>query len=461
VNHPIGREDADTIETQSQFVEAFVHECCTDFAYVPKLKQWMSWNGKVWVRECDTGAVQFAVRKFAEEILPEKKGMGKQLRTQSGIKAVVDMAQAHQQLRVDLNLLDTHGFELNTIDGIVDLTTGRLALGGRDRSSYHTKITGCGYSTSTDWRYRERWTKFLDTTFGGDQELIDYMQKLLGYTCIGKVTHHLLPFCHGGGDNGKSVLLETVMKVLGDYAIPAPANFLLAGHSEHQTEIAMLQGARFVLCSEVNQGDRFDEAKVKLLTGGDTLTGRFMRADYQRFTPTHCLFLMGNHLPSIPAGGHAMRRRLRLIPFNHKMPVEEQIQDYADILFSQEGPAILAWMVAGAVAVIRDGLGKPPECVNAATDEYAESEDAISQFISDACYRVTNDFKLPSGQVYRAYAIWCKGNGIPAKAASVFSRELSTNHQIKVGPSNGKRYIWGLKPAGTDQDTTGWYESDD
>ncbi len=208
----------------------------------------------------------------------------------------------------------------------------------------------------------------LHDTFQGEHEaeLIDYMQQLLGCAAIGKVIHHILPFFYGSGANGKSCLLETVSLVFGDYAISAPANFLMAARNEHATEIARLQGARFVVCSEINQGTKFDEAKVKLLTGGDKLTGRFMRADYTDFTPTHTLFLMGNHQPTVGAGGHAFWRRLRLIPFAHQ--VEKKIDGYHQQMFDAEGPAILAWIVAGAVKVINNGLTEP-QCVMAATEE--------------------------------------------------------------------------------------------
>jgi P4 family phage/plasmid primase-like protien len=354
-----------------------------------------------------------------------------------GIRAAVRIAQSDPRMRVDLDLLDTKGFELNTPDGIVDLYTGKL--GPHNRESYHTKLTGAGYDPRGD---AKMWKAFLHTTFEGNQELIDYMQRLLGYATIGKVTHHVLPFFYGAGDNGKSCLLETISLVLGDYAISAPANFLMAGRNDHPTEIARLQGARFVVCSEINQGAKFDEAKVKILTGGDKLTGRFMRADYTDFTPTHTLFLMGNHQPSVADGGHAFWRRLQLIPFEHQVPAEEKIDGYHQQMFDAEGPAILAWMVRGAVDVLETGL-RIPDFVKAATKDYETSEDAIQQFIDECCKRVTADHKLPSGEVYQRYTQWCGSNGLVPKQANVFGRELS-NHKIKVGSSHGKRYVFGL-----------------
>jgi putative DNA primase/helicase len=353
-----------------------------------------------------------------------------------GIRAAVRIAKADPDIRLDLDMLDTNGFELNTPDGIVDLYTGER--GPHNPDSFHTKVIGAGYDSGADC---PKWKALLDTTFQGNQELVDYMQRLLGYTCVGKVTHHILPFFYGAGDNGKTCLLETVSHVLGHYAIAAPANFLMAGRNEHATEIARLQGQRFVVCSEINQGDKFDEAKVKLLTGGDKLTGRFMRADYTDFTPTHTLFLVGNHMPNVSAGGHAFWRRLRLIPFRHR--VEERIDGYDQQLFDEEGPAILAWMVKGAVDVLENGL-LTPESVKAATREYEESEDTIGQFIAECCIRVTTDFKLPSSIVWQRYSQWCKDNGLEPKSNIVFGRELK-NYRVKVGRSHGKNYVYGLQ----------------
>jgi P4 family phage/plasmid primase-like protien len=357
--------------------------------------------------------------------------------SERGIRAAVRIAQSDPDMRTDLDLLDTNGFELNTPDGIVDLYTGKL--GSHNRESFHTRLTGAGYAPAGD---PVKWETFLHSTFRGGNEdaLVAYMQRLLGCAVIGKVIHHILPFFHGKGDNGKSCLLETVSLVLGDYAISAPANFLISGRNEHATEIARLQGARFVVCSEINQGTKFDEAKVKLLTGGDKLSGRFMRADYIDFTPTHTLFLMGNHQPTVGAGGNGFWRRLRLIPFENQ--VENKIDGYHQVMFDAEGPAILGWIVRGAVDVLENGM-TAPDCVLAATQEYELSEDTIGQFIAECCEKVSGTFKLPSGKVYRCYVEWCNANGVSPKQANVFSRELR-NHGVKVGRSHGKSFVYGL-----------------
>jgi phage/plasmid-associated DNA primase len=140
------------------------------------------------------------------------------------------------------------------------------------------------------------------------------------------------------------------------------------------------------------------------------------------------------------AGGHAFWRRLRLIPFEHQ--VENKIDGYHQIMFNAEGSAILAWIVAGAVKVINNGLTEP-QCVMAATEEYQQQEDTIQQFIDECCQRVSGDFKLPSGRVYQRYVEWCRDNGTEPKSNIVFGRELK-NYRVKVGSSHGKRYVYGV-----------------
>ena len=197
-----------------------------------------------------------------------------------------------------------------------------------------------------------------------------------------------------------------ISAILGDYAITAPANFLLAGRDKHETEIARLHGARFVVCSEINHGSKFDEAKVKDLTGGSGLTGRFMHKDFFDFTPSHTLVLVGNHQPEVSAGGKSFWRRLRLIPFLHAIPEKERNEHLAHELADKEGAAILAWVVAGAQSFLATGLADP-EAVTTATEGYAEEEDHVQQFINECCTHVSHEFKQPFGAVYKRYQSWC------------------------------------------------------
>jgi P4 family phage/plasmid primase-like protien len=406
--------------------------------YVPEQRCWVRWDGAQWKRHADDSPALQAARDIARTlpvIAGDKTAVAHKNKTLSknGVLAMIRLAQGDANLQVPLELLDTHGYELNTPNGAVDLRTGQLLP--HDAAKWHTKIAGAPYDPAAD---APRWAAFLDTTFKGNAELIRYMQRLIGYAAIGDVFHHVLPFLFGAGNNGKSVLLDVVRRTLGEYATSAPLNFLLAGTSErHLAEIANLAGARFVTCSEVNQDSKFDEAKIKMLTGGDMVSARFMRQDLFTFKPTHTLFLMGNHQPRVGAGGHSFWRRLRLIPFDHQVQEGELIEHLDQVLFETEGSGILNWIVQGAVSIINEKSSEP-NIVLAATEDYAESEDEIGQFIADCIVIDPDAPPCDSAEVYDTYTTWCNQQRARPKNNRIFGKELS----IRLKPQGvvfGKR----------------------
>jgi P4 family phage/plasmid primase-like protien len=432
------------VHTDKGNAVALVAEYSPRIRFVPEMGKWIHWNGVRWLIDPDTGAIDTAAGQIAIDLpgdSKEDRRHRKHSLSASGINASVRLARSDPAMRVSRDRLDADSWQLNTPSGIVDLRTGEI--GDHRPDAWHTRITGVGYDPDGDC---PRWKEFLDTAFEGDHELIAYVQGLFGYAAIGEVFSHILPFFWGAGHNGKSVLLETIAGVFADYAMSAPANFLLAGRDRHETEIARLAGARLVMCSEINQGTRFDEAKVKLLTGGDTLTGRFMHGNFFDFRPSHTLCLMGNHQPTVGAGGHAFWRRVRLVPFTHQVPVEKRVEGLAEQLVAAEGPAILAWIVAGATTVAAGGL-VTPERVLLATEEYEESEDRIKQFLDDCTTGGGREDRELIGDVYVRYIEWCRTNRVGDPLDSrVFAREIYSTGYGKV-KSNGKRYVAGLRLA--------------
>lgn len=386
--------------------------------------RWYAWDGTVWA-ECPRTAGP--AREYAKRIaraLPEveKKEIDHKKRSLSaiGISAMLTQAASDTRISVTYDQLDANPWELNTPGGIINLRTGELQP--HDPAKLHTRITTCAPDSEAD---PTRWKQFLATTFGGDQPLINYLQRLIGYSTIGTVGAHVLPFCFGSGGNGKGVFLEAPAKVLGGYATTAPAGFLMAKqHPAHETEIARLSGARMVLCSEVNEEDRFDEAKVKQLTGGDTLTARFMHQDHFTFEPTHQLWLMGNHRPNVRSGGRSFWRRLRQIPFEHEVPSDQVVDDLQGILANEHGPAILAWIVEGAVAYAANGLDEPASVI-AATDNYAYDQDTVTRFIDEMCILGGGEnVQIKVAVVRAAYERWCDENGEEAVSAKAFGMSL-------------------------------------
>lgn len=398
--------------------------------YCPQLKRWIEWDGMQWAIQPDRTPATGAVRDIALAINPgpndaAEKSLQRRLLTNAGSKAVIELAQHDRQFQVQRDLLDANGYELNTPTGIVDLRTGKVMP--HDQECWHTKITGCEMSTEP-WVSAPRWQQFLKDTFGGDDSLIRYMRQLFGYAAIGEVTHQIMPFMFGVGANGKSVMLEVVRRVLGDYATVTPGKFLVVGGKEHEADMAKLVGARLVTCSEVNEDSKFDEQRVKDLTGGEKLNGRYLYGQAFDFKPSHTLFLAGNHQPAVTAGGVSMWRRLRLIPFDHVVPEDKRNENLANELFDEEGPAILAWIVGGAKHVVEQGFDEPAS-VKAATSEYAEDEDIINLFIEERLVVGAGAVQTNSSLIYDDYVTWASGT---PKSRQVFGRELSA----RLGPAH-------------------------
>jgi putative DNA primase/helicase len=191
-------------------------------------------------------------------------------------------------------------------------------------------------------------------------------------------------FGFGTGANGKSVLINTISGILGDYHRTAPIETFTASKTErHPTDLAGLRGARLVTAIETEEGRRWDEAKVKALTGGDRIAARFMRQDFFEYLPAFKLMIAGNHKPSLRSVDESIRRRFNLLPFTVTIPPEERDRDLPEKL-KAEWPGILRWMIQGCLEWQRIGLA-PPQVVRDATSAYLEAEDAVGAWIEERC----------------------------------------------------------------------------
>ncbi|MGW0537842.1 phage/plasmid primase, P4 family [Streptomyces sp. NPDC003032] len=417
-----------------------------DIRYVPQRGAWLTWDGHRWAWDEAGRTIEFAralVRGldptvFDEDLQKAAKRHQNGSLSRNKITAMVGLAQSDQRLSVPMTALDAAPRHLNTPGGIVSLADGTTAP--PDPAALHTRSTSLAPDS---FMPTPRWRQFLDDTFGGDPEMLAFVQRLAGYSASADTGTHVFPFLHGPGGNGKSVIMDVLRHLLGDYAAPAPAGFLMAGRQEHSEELARLQGLRLVVASEINPDARFDEAKLKELTGGDTLTARFMHQSFFEFEPTHHLWLMGNHQPRVKSGGDSFWRRLRLIPFQYKVPETKEIEGLADLLVAEEGPGILAWIIQGAVDHFARGL-REPDSVKTATAAYAAEEDHIGRFLEDCCVRgPIAHVRTETGRVRAAYEAWCHSEGEQAMDARTFGRELKARG-IARKPSSGRYFYAGL-----------------
>ncbi|MFB7915390.1 phage/plasmid primase, P4 family [Streptomyces sp. NPDC056061] len=437
--------------------EAFAYLYAREYRHVNGLG-WYKWDAYRWVPD-DHDRVVWAAGDMAKKLArvddqedftasEMKRARGRALST-AGIKAMLAQAQAADGMLLDAALLDADPYALCTPGGIVDLRTG-ISTTPDPLRHLHSRAT----SVAPRQMPVPQWDRFLRDTFGADAEgleMIDFLHLLLGYSITGDVGGQALVFLHGLGKNGKSVLLDTLVKLLGDYADAAPPGFLMAKPFDgHPTDLAELHGRRVIVCSELKAGDRFDEARVKLLTGGDRIKARRMRQDFFSFTPTHKLWLLGNHKPEVGTGGFAFWRRMRLVPFEKVVPDDQKIDNLADVLVNEEGPGILAWLIDGARRYLdgeKDLSG--PERVRLATDAYAETEDHLGRFLKEACV-IEPGLRAEQKTLYLAYQSWCDGE--PEVAKPVSSRTFAARVRETLGmrspsdmaTSNSRKYYPGI-----------------
>jgi putative DNA primase/helicase len=236
------------------------------------------------------------------------------------------------------------------------------------------------------------------------------------------VREHVLAFLYGLGANGKSTALSTLHAMLGDYATPAPRGLLFRARGErHPTELATLHGRRFVTCSEIEDGQAFDEALVKDLTGGDPIECRRMREDFWTFTPTHKLFMAGNHKPTVRGDDEGIWRRMRLVPWTVTIPEAERDTMLSEKLRA-ELPGILAWAVRGCISWQAKGL-ETPRAVRDATSDYRSESDLVGQFFAEHVV-FERDANMARKVLRETYETWCKENGADALGAKRFAGRL-------------------------------------
>ncbi|MFL6587208.1 MAG: phage/plasmid primase, P4 family [Luteimonas sp.] len=350
------------------------------------------------------------------------------------------MTASEPLLRCDPDRLDANPWLLGCANGVVDLRTGGLMIAAPEQLI--TKSTGVAYSDDSG---APMWQAFLRRTFPDTPELVGFLQKLAGYWLTGLTDPPFLSVLYGIGANGKSTLVNAISNAMGDYAAAAPPGLLMARYGErHPTELAMLQGRRFVAAAESGEGGRLDEEKVKMLTGSDRISARRMREDFFDFQPTHKLALMTNHKPMVRGMDEGIWRRLVLIPFEQVIPPDERDPNLVDKLRA-ESAGILRWMVEGARQFHEDGSRLTlPASVAQATRDYRTESDVLGEFISEVCVEGSRD-TIASSALYAAYDSWCRDNGERVMTKTTFGLRLKDKGFASAKDSRGTRTWKGLR----------------
>ena len=348
---------------------------------------------------------------------------------------------AKPMLALDISELDYDPELLNTPGGTYDLTKGLNGSHPHDPDDLITKITAC----SPGDQGMTLWLETLSLFFCGDQELIDYVQQIVGMAAVGRVYAEQMIIAYGGGANGKSTFWNTIARVLGNYSGKISAEALTMNCKRNvKPEMAELKGKRLIIASELEEGQRLNTGMVKQLCSIDPIEAEKKYKDPIHFDPSHTLVLYTNYLPKVSANDDGTWRRLIVIPFNAKITGSSDIKNYSDYLFENAGPAIMKWIIEGAGIAIKNGFKIPePKAVLDAVEKYREDNDWMGHFIEEHC-DVDPSFIEKSGALYQEYRAVCLQSGEYARSTTDFYGNLEKAGFVRRKTKNG-HFVYGLK----------------
>jgi putative DNA primase/helicase len=385
-----------------------------DIRYNAAWKKWVVWNGSHW--EMDEGALIHergleTVRNIYDEVLKtddwrERMEIEKYAMLSESMRrreAFVKAASVIKALNITSDDLDRNPWLLNVKNGTIDVTTGEFRE--HRQEDMITKIANVEYNPQADCPL---WKQFIREIMDFKAEVISFVQTAAGWALTGDTSEQTLFILFGSGANGKSTFLNTIMYLLGDYAIATPTETFMRKNGDQNTnDIARLRGTRFVTTTEAEQGRRLSEPLIKKITGNDQMTARFLYGEFFNFMPTFKIFMATNHKPVIKGTDYGIWRRIKLIPFTTRIPEEKQ-DKHLELKLRGEASGILNWLLEGAARWKRERLKVPPAILNA-TDEYRGEMDVIGNFLKECCIQKPG-VSIRIRELFKAYQDWCEEN---------------------------------------------------
>lgn len=391
-------------------------------------RSWHLWDLKRWAvdrkGEADMKAKNTILNfyKEASEVIDDKE-------RQAIIKWAL-ASESERRLRAMLNLakselsilaedLDKDLYLFNVQNGTLDLRDGEALLREHRKQDFITKLAPVEYRPEAE---APRWELFMREVFEDKQELIDYVQRLLGYSMLGGNPERVFIFLYGLGRNGKSTLLSVVDEILGDYARHAEVEtFMTKRPGTIRGDIIRLRGARFVTSTETSENQKLAENIVKQLVGGtDHFTGRALYQNEIEFIPQFTPFIATNKKPQI-SSDPAVWDRIKLIPFKYQVPPEKiDLQLMEKLLAEKNG--IFSWIVQGCLDYQLNSLSEPSE-VTEATQEYKEESNTLADFLSENFIKNEQAF-VKLKEIHRQYQRWAEENNERPMSNKALSRRL-------------------------------------
>ena len=410
--------------------------------FVGDTGHWYLWDGKRWKVD---RAMQ--IERIANKVLREleksdnelevkwARSCGKRNIRMNSIKDLMPLVPAEREE------FDRHKYLFNVDNGVINLRDGKLQQ--HDRELRLSKISNVPFDEKAEC---PTWLNFLDQIFKGDKDLIDYMQRLIGYSLTGDISEQGMYFLVGGGSNGKSTFVNTVKNLMGDYGLQTKSDtFIKKKDQGANNDIARLASARFVSAVESEEGEKLQESLVKTITGGEPILARFLRQEFFEFIPEFKVFFTTNHKPIIGGVDEGIWRRVKIIPFTLNLKPHERDKKLEEKL-SLEMSGILNWALEGCLKWQQSGL-KEPKVVVDATGSYKEEMDILAPFLSQICYTdepKNEAIRIEAQELYQVYDSWCFKSGERRIGNRSFYRMLETKGFGKTKGTGNKVFLTGI-----------------
>ncbi|MEK4675931.1 phage/plasmid primase, P4 family [Bacillus sp. FSL K6-2944] len=405
---------------------------------------WYTWDGKRWKEDRSREVERITsktLRKLLESEDEREVKWGRQCEKRvirmNSIKDMIPLVPAQREA------FDTHPYVLNVENGVIDLKTGELSP--HDCDFMLTKMVNIEFKKGEDC---PNWKAFVESIFkdtegNTDYELIDFIQKSIGYSLTSDISEQVMFFLYGSGRNGKSTFINTIKNLLGDYAKQTNSETFIKKKNDNgaNNDIARLAGSRFVSAVESEDGQQLSEGLVKQITGGEPIIARFLRQEYFEFQPEFKVFFTTNHKPIIKGMDEGIWRRVRMMPFTVTIPKDKVDRKLPEKL-AMEMSGILNWAIEGCLKWQREGLGEP-KVIQDATSHYKEEMDILEPFLLDMCF-LHPQAKIEAKELYNVYSRWCNAEGEISLKNRSFYRLLENKNIVKKRGAKNKVFLHGV-----------------
>ncbi len=425
--------------------------------YCPEMKQWYIYDGSRWIKDVGALTTSDRLKEFTRLMLLycneiDDEAVAKDYKkfvSKLGDRRVRDriMRDAQSDAAVSIEQFDSDPYLINLENGTYDLRKQKFYF--HRAEDYLTMKANCYYILPTMVVRFDRWDKFISEIMMGDKKMMDYLQRALGYSILGVAKEECMFFAHGKTTrNGKGTLLNTIMKVLGDYASSIDTSFITRSgtqrnYNQADPMLAALKSVRFLVMSESDEQSKLDEQAIKNYTGRDPITTRQLYGDAFTFTPQFTMWLSCNTLPDVHDKSLFSSDRIKIIEFNKHFSKAERDTTLKEQFSTDDARAtIFMWLLEGYKKYVKRGLADEPESVQHAVENYERSNDTERIFVEEMC-EIDAHSKTSRTEIYNAYRRWCKNNGVYFKSAMKFYDDLDAYaERITV---RGQRMFKGIK----------------